>query len=105
MTTSGNGNSISDGADLKSMFGPSFITSLEELLLKVITLLGTLIVLASVVGIVVGGAFLVFSGGDDGKVSRGKDIIVYSLIGLAVTLCSYLIVTLVQAVLYDVGET
>lgn len=69
------------------------------------TFLGTIIVLASTIGIVTGGSFLVFSGGDDGKISRGKDIIVYSLIGLAVTIGSYLIVTLVQAILYGIGTS
>ena len=42
------------------------------------------LVLAGIFGVVIGGYFLVSSGGDTGKVTSGRNWIIYSLIGILI---------------------
>ena len=58
-------------------------------------------VLAAVLGVMVGGFFILFSAGENGMES-GKKILIASAIGLAVVMMSYLIVTLLQTFIYSI---
>ena len=51
--------------------------------------------------LVVGGFVMVISNGDENLVTKGKDIIKYAIIGLAIVLCSYLIIAFVQSLFYE----
>lgn len=74
--------------------------NIPQLGVMIMSFLGETIIFASVLGFMIGGGFLVFSAGDEGMMSRGKDIMIASVVGLVVTLLAYLLVTLVQSFLY-----
>ncbi len=97
----------STSASLKKMGLWNFggVTNIPQLGMVIMSFLGKVIIFASVLGFMVGGGHLVFSAGDEGMVSRGKDIMVASVVGLAITLLSYVIVTLVQTLFYSIGES
>lgn len=76
-------------------------TSIETLSVSIMSLLAKVIVFASVIGFMVGGGFLVFSAGDEGMMSRGKDIMIASVVGLIVTLLAYAIVQFVRIIFYS----
>ncbi len=66
-----------------------------------------IIFIARVVGtlgvftLVIGGYFMVVNMGDDTRISRGKNILLYTSIGLIVTFLSYVIVQYVLSVIYS----
>lgn len=74
--------------------------NINNLAINIMSFLGQVIVFASVLGFMIGGGFLVFAAGDEGRVERGKGLMVASIIGLVITLLAYLIVTLVQSLFY-----
>lgn len=95
-----------DSADLGKMGllafnGPK---SFQGLATTIIKFLGYAIILAAVVGLMVGGSMLIISAGDENMFNQGKDVLTASLIGLVVTLLAYLIVTLVQSIVYSVSS-
>ena len=69
---------------------------LNYFLEKIITLMATLIGSISVLMASVGGFMILFSAGDQSAYEKGVNIVKYSLIGLAVTLGAYVLVTSVQ---------
>jgi hypothetical protein len=73
--------------------------------IMVMSFMGKVVLFCSVSGFIVGGILWVFSADDEGKISRGKDIMFASVLGMSFVLLSYLIVTLLQTVIYSVGET
>lgn len=79
------------------------VRSLKDLGLKIMDFLGRTIIMVSVLGIMIGGGFWVFSNGDEGMVSKGKDMLLASIVGLSVTMLAYAIIMLVQSVLYNIG--
>jgi hypothetical protein len=91
-------------AKLTNIFPYIGVRSLGDLGLKVMDYMGRIIILASVLGIMIGGGFWVLSNGDEGMVSQGKNVMFASVIGLTVTMLSYAIVMLVQSLLYSVGS-
>lgn len=70
-------------------------SSVGDLASKVITFLGWVVGVSSGVGLLVGALLYIISAGDPGKTRTAKDAIVYSIVGLAVALLSYGIVTFV----------
>lgn len=70
-------------------------SSVADLASKVIALLGWVVGVSSGVGLLVGALLYIISAGDPGKTRTAKDAIVYSIVGLAVALLSYGIVTFV----------
>ena len=79
----------------------SNIVTVRTLLESIMSFLGMTAVLAAVLGVMVGGFFILFSAGENGMES-GKKILIASAIGLAVVMMSYLIVTLLQTFIYSV---
>jgi hypothetical protein len=77
--------------------------SFDQLIKAMMRFMGFSILMASVIGIMVGGLFYIFSAGDESQAQKGKSIIVASMIGLSVFFLSYAIVSLVQSVIYGVG--
>ena len=49
----------------------------------------------AVIMIIIGGVFMMISAGDPGKIKRAKDTIMYSVIGLIITLLAFAIVNFV----------
>lgn len=77
--------------------------SMKDLAFKVMKFLNLTIAGVSLVGVMSGGVMLIVSAGNESLMQKGKDVLKYSIIGLVVTLSAYLIVTLVQTILYSLG--
>ncbi|MBQ3310296.1 hypothetical protein IJG73_02545, partial [Candidatus Saccharibacteria bacterium] len=60
---------------------------------------------AAVVVIIYGGANILLSQGDPGKIKKGKDAILYGLIGLVIALLAFAIVNFVLSGVFGGGET
>lgn len=76
--------------------------SIEDLLFRIMRFLNITIASLAVLAIMIGGVMLITSSGGENQMNTGKDIIKYSLIGLAIGIFGYLIVTLLQTVLYQI---
>lgn len=70
-------------------------SSVADLVSRVIALLGWVVGASSGIGLLVGALLYIISAGDPGKTRTAKDAIVYSIVGLAVALLSYGVVTFV----------
>jgi len=99
-------------ANLKKMKIVSFFGSgmadgnpptLKMFLKNTMAFLGKVIIFVSVAGFMIGGGFWVFSAGDESMTSRGKNIMIASVIGLSITFLSVLLVKLVQYIIYSTG--
>lgn len=66
-------------------------TAVGSIINAVIGIIG----LIAVVVIVIGGVFLVTSGGDEEKTKEGKNFITYGIIGLIVVILAYSVITFV----------
>ncbi len=66
------------------------------------TLTGT-VVLVAILVFMIGGGFWIFSAGNESLVERGKDMMIYSIIGVLLVLGAYVIIKLVQVVLFALG--
>lgn len=82
---------VSTGADL----------SMEQIVTNIVTFLADLIVYLCVALFMVGAFFLVISQGDGDNFTRGKELIIGSLIGLAVTLGAAAIIRTVYYFFYS----
>jgi hypothetical protein len=77
------------------------VRDVESLGTKIMRFLNLTIAALSMLGVMIGGVVLITAAGNDSQVQYGKEILKFSLIGLVVTLSAYLIVTLVQTILYS----
>jgi hypothetical protein len=74
---------------------PNSTATIDKGLAGVITLLITGIGSLSIVMIIAGGLMYVISRGDPKMIQRGKDTVLYSVIGLIVAIAAYAIVGLI----------
>lgn len=84
----------SSGAEFnKCMSGNTdgVLEKVKEVLNVVFLVVGIL----AVIMIIIGGVFMMISAGDPGKIKRAKDTIMYSVIGLIITLLAFAIVNFV----------
>ncbi len=81
--------------------GPKSVT---ELLFKILKFLNITVASVAVLAVMIGGIMLITSAGSENQMNRGKEIIKYSLIGLGLAIFAYLIVTLVQTILYAIPQ-
>lgn len=75
-------------------------SGIVALILRVINILTLLVGTFAFIMIVISGVMLVTAQGDQGKIDRGKGIIIQAILGLFVVMFSYIIVTFVQSFLY-----
>lgn len=71
------------------------------LIVRLINYLVSLIGIVSFGIIILGGLTLVTAGGDDTRITKGKDMILYAIIGIVVALSSYIITIFVQGLFYN----
>ncbi|XLQ20037.1 MAG: pilin [Candidatus Moraniibacteriota bacterium] len=84
--------SAPSGTGLPTAYGRNPIaTVIQDVIKLLVGIVGGL----SVLMIVVGGIMYMSSGGDQGKVDTAKNIIVYSIVGLVVSLLAWIIVNVV----------
>lgn len=93
--TTGNVDYQAGNAGLPVQVASSSPKDINSMASKVITFLGWVVGVSSGVGLLVGALLYIISAGDPGKTRTAKDAIVYSIVGLAVALLSYGIVTFV----------
>lgn len=77
-------------------------SSVEDLIKNIIYFLSYVVGSLALLGLFVGGGMIIFGGAMDGILEKGKDVILYSIIGLAVAVLSYAITTFVTTVLYSI---
>ena len=71
--------------------GDNVETTLKNIINAIVGLLG----IVCVIVMIIGGVTYMTSGGDAGKVKKGKDTILYGLIGLVICALSYVLVNFV----------
>lgn len=85
---------IKDDADEKQISVPAAI------ILRVINILTLLIGTFAFVTIMIGGFIMISSGGDTGKIDRGKAILTQSILGMVIAFLAYFITAFVQSFFY-----
>lgn len=92
-----------DTANLKGMItiqGQGIFANAASFLGSIIDYLIKFVGSVALILIVIGGVRLVVAAGDDNAVQNAKQMITYAIIGLAVALLAYIIVTFVHGLLY-----
>lgn len=79
--------------------------SLWDTVDNIINIILAVLGIAAVVVIIYGGANILLSQGDPGKIKKGKDAILYGLIGLVIALLAFAIVNFVLSGVFGGGET
>jgi len=68
-------------------------TTLTALALKVLNFLLSIIGVLAIIMMVIGGILYVTAGGDENRVDTGKKIVLYSIVGVALSLASLALIT------------
>jgi len=76
--------------------GPTTITGWVDVLLTVVQWIYTLIFILAVLFILIAAFYFITSGGDSEKTGKAKSMLLYAIIGIAVALLSFAIVSLVR---------
>lgn len=74
---------------------PNAVESLDQQIKNITNTLLMIVGIAAVIMLIIGGLMYIFSGGDPNNTKRAKDVILYTIIGIAVALLAYAIVTFV----------
>ena len=67
--------------------------SLSEIASNVLKFLLSIVVILGIIMLIIGGMAYLTSAGDEGRAETGKKIVIYSIIGIAVTMVSMVLVT------------
>lgn len=94
----GNGGNGGNGGIFR-LENPLEAKSFEELSNRLISFIFNIAVVLAPLMIIIGAAFLITSGGDPKKVTTGKTIIIYTLIGLAIVLLAKGIMVMIEEIL------
>lgn len=65
------------------------------ILTKVVSVLSMIVAVAAVIAVIIGGFMFVTSNGDSGQVSKGRQTVIYGLVGIAVAILARSIVAFV----------
>lgn len=79
------------------------ITSIGELMQRIMTLMMYLLGSFALLAMIIGGVMMMNAGVDEDMAQKGKGIVISSAIGVGVAMASLIIVTLAQTVLYYFG--
>lgn len=72
-------------------------------IIRLINNLSLMIGSLALLTIIIGGVMFLTSGGKEGQITKGKDIIKYAVIGLVVAFSAYFITSYVQSIFYEYG--
>ncbi len=89
--------------DVNDFGNLSPITSVGEVMQKLLNIMMTLLGSLALLGMIVGGVMMMGEGINDGQAKKGKQIVLYSAIGVVVAISSLIIVTLAQTIFYYFG--
>lgn len=94
------GHATANVRDFGEFSSPETVGSLLEVILEFfIAIIGGVALL----GVISGGIMVMMGGASESTKEHGKEILLYSLIGLGVSMLSMVIVTFVQSFLYSLG--
>jgi len=93
------GNIVAGAGEEFRLENPLEAKSFEELSNRIISFIFNIAVVLAPLMIIIGAAFLVTSGGDPKRVTTGKTIIIYTLIGLVIVLLARGIMTMIEEIL------
>lgn len=85
--------------------GQNQSSNIAAFIIRFVNFLAGIIGSFAFLAIVVGGVIMVTSGGQEGAVTKGKDIIKYAIIGLIVAVSAYFITTFVQSIFFEYGTS
>jgi hypothetical protein len=95
-----NGYATANVRDFGDFSSPETVGSFLEIVLQFfISIIGGIALL----GIILGGIMVMMGGASESTKEHGKEILLYSLIGLGVSMLSMVIVTFVQSFVYSLG--
>lgn len=77
---------------------PEFLT--DELVPQIANFLLGAVLSVSVIMIIVGGIMFIYSAGDQEKRTKGRDFIIYSLMGVVIAMLAYAVVQIVLSIDY-----
>ena len=80
------------------------VRSSEDLAKNIITFLARLIGLFAVLSIMAGGTMMIVSTNNESLQTKGKNLIIYSVVAVVAVLGAYVVVSNVQQVLYSLGR-
>jgi len=92
-------NNASNGFDIHY----TTINKFEDFGQKFIQIMSGIVVLITILVFMIGGGFWIFSAGNESLVERGKGMMIYSTIGILLVLGAYVVVKVVQIILYSLG--
>lgn len=93
------GGGIQDGINQAAgLGGISNVTSVRDIIIRVITFILDIVLLLAVAAIIIAGIYLITSNGEEGQKDKAKRIIYYALIGIVVVLFSRMIVIFVNTI-------
>ena len=96
-----NGNGIQGGLGLfAGLGGISSATSLEELIMIIITYVLDIILFVAVLAVIVAGVYLIVSNGSDENKDKAKKIIFYVIAGIILILFARIIVMVVNSIFF-----
>lgn len=75
--------------------GGDTVTNLDTMISNVLNWIFGIIGIVAVIMIIIGGFNMMISSGDPGKVKKGKDTILYGIIGLVIAILAFAIVNFV----------
>ncbi len=94
---------VDGGAAGTFQINASRFTKFEQISEAFIKLLTGVVLLLTILTFMIGSSFWIFSAGNESLVERGKDLMIYSLVGILIVVGSYVIVRLFQVILYALG--
>lgn len=80
-------------------------TPVAKFIIQIVDFLSRIIGTVAILMIIIGGLIWITGGGNENQVSKGKDTIVYAIIGLVVAFSAYILTAFVQSVFYPVEES
>lgn len=80
--------------------GEQELTGIAGFLVRAINLFVEIVASISLIVFIIGGLLTITSEGKEDRIEKGKNAMVYAIIGLAVTFFAFIIVTFVQSILF-----
>lgn len=75
----------------------------NNVVFRVIRLIGMLVGTLAILLYIVAGYFMIFSMGDENSLTKGKQIVTYTSLGLVLTFTAYMVIQLIMGLMYFVG--
>lgn len=92
-------NKIASEVEVKKIDVPSGPSDIGSVIKTITNTLMTVVGIAAVIMLIIGGLMYIFSGGNPEQTKRAKDTILYAIIGIIIAILSYAIVNFVVGII------